>query len=195
VIQTKAARGNDEKLIINMYMVHNNKKNGSVNEMKKFILVFTFALIFLGIFPTNINGEYSDFILDPQKPEVSVRRGESVDGHFNIVNTGNHTLEGVLTVDQFPCGHSCPTIQLLSDSFIYLQQNESTRIDFRINSKWCNDVQELTFHINLKNEDFLRIDIVVNVNHNYLHYSLCLFLITFLIIGLIMIISKIRKRK
>ena len=145
--------------------------------MKKVLLLLTFAFFITGIFPININGEYSDFVLDPQKPEVSVRRGESVNGHFSIKNTGNQTLEGMLVVNQFECAYHCPTIQILSDHYISLQHNESTRIDFRINSKWYNDVQKLIFDINVVNvklEDSFRMEIVVNVTHNYLHYSLCL---------------------
>ena len=167
------------------------------DRMKKLISFGIVALTFYCLFLNDVNGENTDYKIDPERPEVSVMRGETIDSHFNLFNTGNETLNGNLIVNQFECAHHCPTIEILSPTFITVRPNESTRIEFRIKSYWRNDVQKLPFHIRVI--DFeggnFTIDIIVFVEHNYYHYSICFLVSTSFLIVLGVTIIKIRKRK
>ncbi len=151
----------------------------------------------MGSIPINVNGEYKKYELDPERPEVSLMRGEVVDSKVTLINTGNKTLSGRLSVNQFDCAHHCPLIEILSSTKVEVPVNESITIEYRITSKWFNDVQKLTFNIDVKTweGDSFSIDIIVNVKHNLLHYSICMGLSIIVTIGLVLIIMKLKRGK
>jgi hypothetical protein len=165
--------------------------------MKRCILIILISMTFGLSFLTTISGDTADYNIDPVNPKVSVIKGKTAHGQFALINTNNETIHGVLQENQFRCGGQCPLIEITSSRSFVLSPNGSTTIDFKIISKWFNEAQKLTFSISVTTFDHedSSIDIIVFVKHNYALYSICISVPILFLIGLCLIIIRLRRKK
>ena len=155
------------------------------------IILLLISIIFLPIG----SGELSKIKLNPSNPELSLMRGQTKNGHFVLSNFGNETISGILMTDQYSCAHHCPSIEIISSKLIYIHPNGSTKVEYKIKSYWRNDVQKLPFQIRLITDDKeFKIEIIVNIKHNFQMYSICAIIPIIFLIGLAFIIHRIRRR-